>query len=136
VAGVGKTTLINAILRIHGGQEATILLLRLPTAGAAKRMRNHRARGQNHPRLLEFDPAARVQAQGRAAAWSCDSVVVDETSMHDTMVRRFGATFSPSGRSLRLGRRRRSPIAPAGEGDVVINAALGSKARVQFAPPI
>ena len=46
--GVGKTTIVNAILRILAAK-GTNLLLCAPTGRAAKRMTSDWLRGQDHP---------------------------------------------------------------------------------------
>ncbi len=58
--GVGKTTIVNAILRILAAKDVKLLLC-APTGRAAKRMNEatDRVRGQDHP------PAARGRSQGR-----------------------------------------------------------------------
>ena len=54
--GVGKTTVVNSILRIMRAKGANVLLC-APTGRAAKRpVRIHRRRGQDHPPAARFRP--------------------------------------------------------------------------------
>ena len=81
--GVGKTTLVNAILRILT-VKAVDVLLAAPTGRAAKRLSESTGMdAKTIHRLLEVDPK-----QGgfkRNADWplECDLLVIDETSMVD-----------------------------------------------------
>jgi len=81
--GVGKTTLINAILRILAAKKLRILLC-APTGRAAKRMGETTGlEAKTIHRLLEFDPAAFGFKRGAELPLECDLLVVDETSMVD-----------------------------------------------------
>ena len=63
--GVGKTTIVKAILRILSAK-GTGLLLCAPTGRAAKRMTE--VRGQDHPSAAGSEPdERRLQAGGRQA---------------------------------------------------------------------
>jgi len=74
-AGVGKTTLINAILRIMAAKKLRILLLRSHRPVHAKRMgENHRARGQKPiHRLLELSTR---QPSGSSASRAAAGVAI------------------------------------------------------------
>ena len=81
--GVGKTTLINAILRIMAAKKLRILLC-APTGRAAKRMGETTGlEAKTIHRLLEFDPAAFGFKRKAELPLECDLLVVDETSMVD-----------------------------------------------------
>jgi exodeoxyribonuclease V alpha subunit len=81
--GVGKTTLINAILRILAAKKLRIQLC-APTGRAAKRMGETTGlEAKTIHRLLEFDPAAFGFKRNAELPLECDLLVVDETSMVD-----------------------------------------------------
>jgi exodeoxyribonuclease V alpha subunit len=81
--GVGKTTLINAILRILAAKKLRIQLC-APTGRAAKRMAEATGlEAKTIHRLLEFDPAAYGFRRNAELPLECDLLVVDETSMVD-----------------------------------------------------
>src|SRR5271169_4947139 len=79
--GVGKTTIVNAILRILSAKGVKLLLC-APTGRAAKRM--NEATGMEAKtihRLLEVDPKGGGFRRDDANPLDCDLLVVDETSM-------------------------------------------------------
>ena len=81
--GVGKTTIVNAILRILAAKNVKLLLC-APTGRAAKRM--NETTGQEAKtihRLLETDPKAGGFKRNSENPLDCDLLVVDETSMVD-----------------------------------------------------
>ena len=81
--GVGKTTLINAILSILAARKLRLLLC-APTGRAAKRMSEATGlEAKTIHRLLEYDPAAHGFRRGPDLPLACDLLVVDETSMVD-----------------------------------------------------
>ena len=81
--GVGKTTLIKAILRILTARRLRIQLC-APTGRAAKRLSEASGlEAKTIHRLLEFDPAARGFRRGPELPLECDLLVVDESSMVD-----------------------------------------------------
>ena len=81
--GVGKTTLINAILQILAAKKLRILLC-APTGRAAKRMAEATGlEAKTIHRLLEFDPASYGFRRNTDLPLGCDLLVVDETSMVD-----------------------------------------------------
>jgi exodeoxyribonuclease V alpha subunit len=82
--GVGKTTIVKAVLRILAAK-GTNLLLCAPTGRAAKRMTE--ATGfEAKTILLEVDPKGGGFKRGDGNPLDCDLLVVDETSMVDVML--------------------------------------------------
>ncbi len=81
--GVGKTTIVNAILRILAAKGVRILLC-APTGRAAKRMTETTGmEARTIHRLLEFDPKAFGFKRNEDSPLDCDLLVVDESSMVD-----------------------------------------------------
>ncbi|MFC3167820.1 SF1B family DNA helicase RecD2 [Paracoccus fontiphilus] len=81
--GVGKTTIVNAILRILAAKGVK-LLLAAPTGRAAKRMTETTGlEAKTIHRLLEFDPKAFAFKRNEESPLDCDLLVVDESSMVD-----------------------------------------------------
>ena len=81
--GVGKTTIVNSILRILSAK-AVKLLLCAPTGRAAKRMMEATGmEAKTIHRLLEFDPKAFGFKRNEENHLDCDLLVVDEASMVD-----------------------------------------------------
>ena len=81
--GVGKTTLVNAVLRILRARDVRCALC-APTGRAAKRLgesTGHTAKTIH--RLLEIDPSSGSFRRGRLRPIDCDLLVVDEASMVD-----------------------------------------------------
>src|SRR5271167_1402930 len=84
--GVGKTTIVNAILRILAAK-GTNLLLCAPTGRAAKRMTEATGfEAKTIHRLLEVDPKSSGFKRSDDNPLDCDLLVVDETSMVDVML--------------------------------------------------
>lgn len=84
--GVGKTTLVNSILRVIASKEARILLC-APTGRAAKRLSESTGReAKTIHRMLEFDPKAFGFKRNRDNPLEADLVVVDEASMIDIVL--------------------------------------------------
>src|SRR5207249_1346125 len=84
--GVGKTTIIKAILRILAAK-STNLLLCAPTGRAAKRMTEATGfEAKTIHRLLEVDPKGGGFKRGEDNPLDCDLLVVDEASMVDVML--------------------------------------------------
>ena len=84
--GVGKTTIVNAILRILAAKGTNILLC-APTGRAAKRMSEATGfEAKTIHRLLEVDPKGGGFKRGDDNPLDCDLLVVDETSMVDVML--------------------------------------------------
>ncbi len=81
--GVGKTTIVNAILRILAVKDVEIALC-APTGRAAKRLsETSGCEAKTIHRLLEFDPARGKFRRGPGNRLECGFLVVDETSMVD-----------------------------------------------------
>jgi exodeoxyribonuclease V alpha subunit len=84
--GVGKTTLVNSILKIVQAKDAEVLLC-APTGRAAKRLfESTGVEAKTIHRLLEFDPKTfgfKRNAENRLKA---NLVVVDESSMIDIVL--------------------------------------------------
>ena len=104
--GVGKTTLLDAILRIVAAK-GTRLLLAAPTGRAAKRMTEQTGiEAKTIHRLLETDPKTggfRRDAENRL---DCDLLVIDETSMVDTSLMFAVMKSVPPGAASTACRRR------------------------------
>src|SRR5262245_4652710 len=84
--GVGKTTIVKAILRILAAK-GTKLLLCAPTGRAAKRMTEATGfEAKTIHRLLEVDPKSGGFKRGDDYPLDCDLLVVDEASMVDVML--------------------------------------------------
>jgi exodeoxyribonuclease V alpha subunit len=84
--GVGKTTIVNSILRILAAKGVNLLLC-APTNRAAKRMTEATGfEAKTIHRLLEMDPKGGGFRRGSDNALECDLLVVDETSMVDVML--------------------------------------------------
>jgi len=81
--GVGKTTLVNSILKIVCAKGVTVALA-APTGRAAKRLSESTGlAAKTIHRLLEFDPAGGGFKRGPDHPLPCDLLVVDEMSMVD-----------------------------------------------------
>jgi exodeoxyribonuclease V alpha subunit len=86
--GVGKTTIVNAILRILAAKGVNLLLC-APTGRAAKRMTEATGfEAKTIHRLLEADPSAGGFKRGTDNPLACDLMVIDETSMVDVLLMR------------------------------------------------
>jgi exodeoxyribonuclease V alpha subunit len=84
--GVGKTTIVKAILRILAAKD-TGLLLCAPTGRAAKRMTEATGiEAKTIHRLLEVDPRTGGFRRGEDNPLDCDLLIVDEASMIDVLL--------------------------------------------------
>jgi exodeoxyribonuclease V alpha subunit len=84
--GVGKTTIVNAILRILAAKGVELLLC-APTGRAAKRMSEATGfEARTIHRLLETDPKSGGFRRNAENPLECDLLVVDEASMVDVML--------------------------------------------------
>lgn len=84
--GVGKTTIVNSILRILAAKKVQLLLC-APTGRAAKRMTEATGmEARTIHRLLEFDPKAFGFKRDIENPLDCDLLVVDESSMVDVLL--------------------------------------------------
>jgi exodeoxyribonuclease V alpha subunit len=86
--GVGKTTLVNSILKILLAKTVAIALC-APTGRAAKRLSESTGlEAKTIHRLLETDPRTGAFRRTEEAPIDCDLLVVDETSMVDVPLMR------------------------------------------------
>ncbi len=86
--GVGKTTLVNSILKVLGAKQV-MLALCAPTGRAAKRLSESTGlEARTIHRLLEADPKTGGFKRGEENRLDCDLLVVDETSMVDVPLMR------------------------------------------------
>jgi len=84
--GVGKTTLLRAILSVLRREKVSVALC-APTGRAAKRLAESTGiEAKTIHRLLEFDPKAFDFKRGRGNPLDASFVVVDETSMVDVVL--------------------------------------------------
>jgi exodeoxyribonuclease V alpha subunit len=81
--GVGKTTIVNSILKIVMAKGVQVALA-APTGRAAKRLSESTTlEAKTIHRLLEFDPATGGFKRSEEFPLKCDLLVIDETSMVD-----------------------------------------------------
>lgn len=100
--GVGKTTLVNAILLILRAKRVRCLLC-APTGRAAKRLTETTGvKASTIHRLLEVQPATRSYGRNEANPVECDLLVVDETSMVDVVLMSHLLRALPANASLIL----------------------------------
>ena len=84
--GVGKTTIVNAILQILAAKNVKLVLC-APTGRAAKRMNEATGfEAKTIHRLLEVDPKGGGFRRNTDNPLECDLLVVDETSMVDVLL--------------------------------------------------
>src|SRR5262249_3821584 len=84
--GVGKTTVVNSILRILRAKGVRVLLC-APTGRAAKRLAESTGVGaKTIHRLLEFTPQSRNSQRGPQQRLDAELIVVDEVSMVDVVL--------------------------------------------------
>ena len=84
--GTGKTTIINAIIKIYQRMGQKVLLA-APTGRAAKRMTEatgHEAKTIH--RLLEFSPGSGTFKKNESNTLEADLIIIDEASMVDTIL--------------------------------------------------
>jgi exodeoxyribonuclease V alpha subunit len=100
--GVGKTTLVNSLLKILLAKRVRALLC-APTGRAAKRLSESTGiAAQTIHRLLEADPAGGGFRRDEEEPLECDLLVVDETSMVDVPLMRALLRAVPDGAALIL----------------------------------
>jgi exodeoxyribonuclease V alpha subunit len=98
--GVGKTTIMRAILQILAAKNVRILLA-APTGRAAKRMGEATGfEAKTIHRLLEVDPASGGFRRGEDHPLECDLLVIDETSMVDVPLMHALTRAVPDGAAL------------------------------------
>jgi exodeoxyribonuclease V alpha subunit len=125
--GVGKTTLINAILQILAAKKLRIQLC-APTGRAAKRMAEATGlEAKTIHRLLEFDPTSYGFRRNSDLPLECDLLVVDETSMVDVpLMASLLAAIPPEAALLLVGDVDQLPSVGPGQvlADAINSAAL------------
>ncbi|HTM46724.1 MAG TPA: ATP-dependent RecD-like DNA helicase [Polyangiaceae bacterium] len=113
--GVGKTTIVSAIVKIFSGKSQSILL-GAPTGRAAKRLSE--ATGQPAAtlhRVLEYEPRMRQFQRDGSHPLTADLVIVDEASMIDILLAEALLSAIPaSGRLLVVGDADQLPSVSAG----------------------
>jgi exodeoxyribonuclease V alpha subunit len=110
--GVGKTTIVNSILRILAAKGVGLSLC-APTGRAAKRMTEATGfEAKTIHRLLEIDPKTGGFRRDSDNPIECDLLVVDETSMVDVML--IASAAAGRSRHRRLADRRRHRPASIG----------------------
>lgn len=98
--GVGKTTIVNSILRILAAKSVDLLLC-APTGRAAKRMTEATGmEAKTIHRMLEFDPKAFCFKRNEENPLDCDLLVIDESSMVDVMLMQSLLKAVPSNAAL------------------------------------
>ena len=98
--GVGKTTIVNSILRILTAKGVNLLLC-APTGRAAKRMTEATGfEAKTIHRLLEVDPKGGGFKRNTDNPLECDLLVIDETSMVDVMLMQALLRAVPDGAAL------------------------------------
>ncbi len=100
--GVGKTTIVRAIVRILGGRGRRVVLA-APTGRAAKRLSESTgAEASTIHRLLEFQPQMGGFLRNADHPLDCDMIIVDETSMVDIALFRALLSAAPPAAQLVL----------------------------------
>lgn len=100
--GVGKTTLVNAILRVLGAKGVEVVLC-APTGRAAKRLSESTGlEARTIHRLLEADPASGGFKRDESNPLAGDLLVVDEMSMVDVPLMRALLRALPDSAALLL----------------------------------
>src|SRR3954452_22064144 len=110
--GVGKTTLVNAILKVLLAKGVQVALC-APTGRAAKRLSESTGlEARTIHRLLETDPKTGQFKRGEMHPLECDLLVVDETSMIDVLLMRSLLQALPDRRASSRSRSSVGPSAP------------------------
>ncbi len=100
--GTGKTTVINAIIKLYKSKGAKILLA-APTGRAAKRMaETSGVEAKTIHRLLEYSPKDDGFARNEDTPLACGLLVIDEASMLDAMLTHHLLKAVPLGTTLVL----------------------------------
>lgn len=113
--GVGKTTIISAIVKISEGAGHSVELA-APTGRAAKRLSEATRRSAvTLHRLLEYEPRTRRFQRDRSQPLAADLVIIDEASMIDiVLAEALVAALPRSGRLLLVGDADQLPSVAAG----------------------
>ncbi|WP_207462629.1 ATP-dependent RecD-like DNA helicase [Azospirillum sp. SYSU D00513] len=100
--GVGKTTLVNSILKILAAKQLRVMLC-APTGRAAKRLTESTGmEAKTIHRLLAVDPANGGFKHNEANQLPCDLLVVDESSMVDVPLMNALTKAVPEGAAMFL----------------------------------
>lgn len=100
--GVGKTTLVNSILRVLDEKDVAAALA-APTGRAARRLAESTGRdARTIHRLLEINPETSTFARSREKPLECDLLVLDEASMIDVQLMAAVADALPTDAALLL----------------------------------
>ena len=125
--GVGKTTLINSLLKILIAKAVSIALC-APTGRAAKRLSESTGLGaKTIHRLLETDPRTGTFRRNEDEPLDCDLLAVDETSMVDVPLMRAVLRALPDRAALLLvGDVDQLPSVGPGQvlGDIIASASV------------
>ncbi len=125
--GVGKTTLVNAILTILRAKGVSIALA-APTGRAAKRLSESTGQeARTIHRLLETDPQAGGFRRDETNPLDCELLVVDETSMVDVpLMNALLRAVPPAAALLLVGDVDQLPSVGPGQvlGDVIASGAV------------
>ena len=125
--GVGKTTLVNSLLKILIAKAVTIALC-APTGRAAKRLSESTGlEAKTIHRLLETDPRTGTFRRNEEEPLDCDLLVVDETSMVDVPLMRAVLRALPERAALLLvGDVDQLPSVGPGQvlGDIIASASV------------
>ena len=125
--GVGKTTLVNSLLKILIAKAVTIALC-APTGRAAKRLSESTGlEAKTIHRLLETDPRTGTFRRNEDEPLDCDLLVVDETSMVDVPLMRAVLRALPERAALLLvGDVDQLPSVGPGQvlGDIIASASV------------
>ena len=106
--GVGKTTIVNSILKILLAKDVQIALC-APTGRAAKRLSESTGlEAKTIHRRLEIDPRTGGFRRNEQTTLDCDLLVIDETSMVDVPLMRALLRAVPDEAVTAPGRRSRS----------------------------
>ncbi|CAK0751373.1 ATP-dependent RecD-like DNA helicase [Gammaproteobacteria bacterium] len=127
--GVGKTTVVNSILRILRAKQVEVLLC-APTGRAAKRLAESTGmEARTLHRTLEFDPKQGGFKRNADHPLEADLVVLDETSMVDVVLMNQLLRALPSRTALLLvGDVDQLPSVGPGAvlGDIIASAAIST----------
>ncbi len=124
--GTGKTTIINAVLRIYA-KLSTNILLAAPTGRAAKRMSEATGfKAKTIHRLLEFSLQKGGFQRNEDRPLDCHVLIIDEASMIDTILMyHLLKAVPPSATFILVGDVNQLPSVGAGN---VLNDIIGSGA--------
>lgn len=127
--GVGKTTLVNSILRILDEKDVDVALA-APTGRAARRLAESTGRdARTIHRLLEINPDSGTFARSRDQPLECDLLVIDEASMVDVqLMAAVAEALPPEAALLLVGDVDQLPAVGPGAvlGDIIASGAVST----------